>query len=268
MNSKTDNSLENFSGSKTYNNIFKIVMIILCVIYFGLLSTLSLQKDDSNESDSKYLLMRIQKKIESLAGTVTIEGIKQSNTIKVWMIYIIIGLIIFLTITNLSKSMADPINSAKSFSVGNLYESFTVAFTFSLTVLLTSSIKGTPNYFNSLIAFMLVFCKSQIVRNLNKIKYSNLNNYLVIALFALPTIGSVVEKIYYKKSLSSMFESFGEDMIKNSFVAIINTVLSSMVLNNITRKKKSMSTMVKLFFQFNLYSYMFNLTTSENANIF
>jgi hypothetical protein len=268
MNIENDNYLEFFTGSKS-NNMFKILMIMLCVIYSGLLTSLSLKIDDTNNIDSKYFFVRIQNRIESLAGTVTINGNKQLNSIKIWMINIIIGLMIFLTISNISKNMADPKKSTKSFDISNLYESFTVAFTFSLTVLLTSSVRGKPNYFNSLIAFFLVFCKSQIVRDLDNMKFSNLNNYLVIALFTIPTIGSIIEKIYYKKSFGNIFNSFSKDFIKNSFVAIINTVLSSMVLQNITKKnKKSMSKMVKLFFQFNLYGYMFNLTTSENSNIF
>ena len=275
MNTETDKYLEYFAGSKTYNNIFRIVMIILCLFYFGLLTTLSLKNDDSGSDDGekKYFFLKIQDKIEDLAGKIKVGEEEQVNTIKVWMIYIIMALVIFLTITNISNKMSDPKASARAFSISNIYESFTVAFIFSLTVLITSSIRGKPNYFNSLLAFVLIFCKSQIIRDMNRFSFSNLNNYLIMALFAIPTIGSIVEKVYYQKSFGEVFDTFKEDFVKNSFIAVINTVLANIVLNVMTAKKKknnlpTMNKILTLFFQFNLYGYMFNLTTSETGNIF
>jgi hypothetical protein len=282
--------MENFTDSKIYSNILKIIMIILCIFYFGLLTKLSFGSSSSDKSDnsdnsdnsgnsdpkvSQYLLFRIPTNIEDIAGKINIDDVEQTNMIKVFMIYIIIGLILFLIISNIAKNISNPKLIAKSFSIRSLYESFIVAFVFSLTVLITTSIKNQPNYFYSLVAFILVFCKSQIIRDVKILQKPNLNYILTIILFAIPIIGLIVEKIYYRNSSGSIIESFGSDLIKNSFIAMANTILIHLILNITNRKNKEnktqtniMESILMIFFQVNLYNYAFNLSTSENGNFF
>ena len=272
--------MENFTDSKIYSNILRIIMIILCIFYFGLLTKLSFGLDNSENSDnsdpkvSQYLLFRIPTNIEDIAGKINIDDVEQTNMIKVFMIYIIIGLILFLIISNFVKKISNPKLIAKSFSIRSLYESFIVAFVFSLTVLITTSIKNQPNYFYSLVAFILVFCKSQIIRDVKILQKPNLNYILTMILFAIPIIGLIVEKIYYRNSSGSIIESFSSDLIKNSFIAMTNTILIHLILNITNRKNENktqtniMESILMIFFQVNLYNYAFNLSTSENGSFF
>jgi hypothetical protein len=116
----------------------------------------------------------------------------------------------------------------------------------------------------------MVYFKSQLIKDIDNYKISNINYYLTMGLFATPIIGTLVDKIYHSKT-NSFFGSFGEDIVKNSFIALINASLTNIIMRTIykkQRKNKSFSYEVRIFFQFCLYNYIFNLTTSDNGFIF
>lgn len=248
--------------------IYNVVMLILFILFIILLTTYSFTTSDYYNEISFGEL--IKDNIEKLAGNVTLKDEDTKvNIIKVWTIYIVIGLVIYLTILNIYRKINHPGGIIKSYIDNHVYESFIVAFVFSTSVLLTTAIKNKPNYFAALIAFLLIFCKSQIIMDSSKVPFNFLNNSVIFALSGVTLIGFIVEFICYYKSTGSFMGSFLEDIPKNTFIAVINTIQTNIVLSILLKKyDNSPTTIYKMFIKFNLYGYIFNLMTSEHGSIF
>lgn len=244
--------------------IYNIVMIILYSVFIIFLTKYSFTSDNKSLS----VLDIFKENIEKLAGNITTNSKTEVNIIRVWTIYVILGLILYLTILNIYRKISHPGGIVKSYKENSVYESFTVAFVFSSSVLLTTAIQKKPNYFGALIAFILIFCNSQLLMDSGKVKFNVFNNIIIYALSIVPFIGYIANKIYYQKSDSPLFGSFGNNIMQNTFIAIINTIQTNIVLSIILKKyDSSPMTIYTMFIKFNLYGYIFSLMTSENGSV-
>jgi len=246
--------------------IYNIVMIILYLLFLIILINYSFKFNEDQTS----IVEVIKDNIAKLAGIITFKNAEDEvNIIKMLTIYIVIGMVIYLIILNLYRKINHPDGIIKSYTDGNVYESFTVAFVFSSSILLTTAIKNKPNYFAALIAFLFIFCKSQIIMDSGKVPFNIFNNIMIFIFSIVPLIGFFIQKIYYFKSTNSFLGSFRNDISKNIFLAIINTIQTNIVLSILLKKyDKSPMSIYKMFIKFNLYNYLFNLMISENGSIF
>jgi len=244
--------------------IYNIVMIILYSVFIIFLTKYSFTSDNKSLS----VLGIFKENIEKLAGNITTNNKTEVNIIKVWTIYVILALILYLTILNTYRKISHPGGIVKSYKENSVYESFTVAFVFSSSVLLTTAILKKPNYFGALIAFLLIFCKSQLLMDSGKVKFNVFDNIIIYALSIVPLIGYIAKKIYYWKSDSPLFGSFGDNIMQNTFIAVINTIQTNIVLSILLKKyDSSPMTIYAMFIKFNLYGYIFSLMTSETGSI-
>ena len=248
------------------NKMRKIIFIILSLVYLFILLAMNntgLSFDIfKNITDKLNVFTNITDKLNVLKNNITDSISNTSTELNInqnkWFVLIVItiALGVILIMRNIYKIYKSKRKTNFNRLLNRLNDSFFVAFIFSLSVLISSSIRDKPNYKMTMITFIIIFLKSFVVKGFDKFESNNIFHYLVFALLIIPLLSMFMNE-------NNMSFEFNKT---NLIISIINACISSLAMKTLINNKQI--SVISILIQLSYYTYLFNITTSSDSNMY
>ena len=261
----------------------KYIFLIVVIIYFSILVKLARSQnngakidelfvfikpsDETKEVDKNWFFNNINDFANSMAGKFSPDD-NDPNIIKIWMIYIILGLFVGLILINLYQGITNMGTTLKTFSTERLYECFAIAFVFSMNILISTYIKGEPKYHIAMIGFIYIFFMAfQLSSPTIDSDRSTYN--LTLGLMFIPIIGSLISKIYYWSHIKSIISIFSEELLKNLFLTSINMGTTNIIINSILNKpSQTLKNKQLIYLNILMTHFIMNMLSNPDSGLF
>ena len=261
----------------------KYIFLIVVIIYFSILIKLARSQnngakidelfvfikpsDDEKEIDKNWFFNNITHFVNDMAGKFSSED-NDPNIVKIWMVYIILGLFIGLIFINLYQGITNVSTSFKSISSERLYECFAIAFIFSMNILISTYIKGEPKYNIAMIGFVYIFFMAFQLSS-PTIETDKTTYNLTFGLMIIPIIGSFISKIYYWNHIKSIITIFSEEIAKNIFLTSINMGTTNIIINSILNKpSKVLKNKHLVYLNILMTHFILNMISNSDSGLF
>ena len=261
----------------------KYIFLIVVIIYFSILVRLARSQnngattddlfvfikpsDETKEVDKNWFFNNMSNFANNMAGKFSSDD-NDPNIIKIWMIYIILGLFVGLILINLYQGITNMSTSIKSFSSERFYECFAIAFIFSMNILISTHIKSEPKYHIAMIGFIYIFFMAfQLSSPTIESDKSTYN--LTIGLIIIPIIGSLISKIYYWSHVKSIITIFSEELLKNVFLTSINIGTTNIIINSILNKSsQTLKNKQLIYLNILMTHFIMNMLSNPDSGLF
>jgi hypothetical protein len=271
------------TNTSNFAILTKYIFLIVIIIYLSILIKLSRSQhykapidelftfvkpsNDESKTDKNWFFNSITDFTNDMAGKFSSDD-PDPNIVKIWMIYIILGLFIGLVMINAYSGIGNMGSTYKAFSSERLHECFAIAFVFSLNILISTYIKGEPKYFIAMIGFIYIFFMAFQLTNPTFDSDKTTKN-MTLGLMIVPIIGSIISKIYYWNHIKSIFTILYEELTKNIFITSINIGTSNIIINSILNKKnQTLSSKHLIYLNILMAHFTMNILTNPDSSIF